>query len=260
MKTFLGILPLLFALALCFGTTSCKSVVGGEGGLGSLFGNPAPKKPTGPGNYGKSGVKVGPGGSSLAKTATISGTNDDDKRGQGGPRPVEPTSGGRGELIETKEGIHYIATGDEVIVDLLGIPEADRYEFRLAADGNISLPLIGSVMAKGKTSEQLKNDIIGLHVPDYYRTISVNVIIASKPYYIHGNVKDPGPKRMEGRTTFVQAIAAAGGVDEYAHKNNVFVKRRGNQYKVDRELIDQNPELDFEIFAGDVITVDEAWY
>lgn len=74
-------------------------------------------------------------------------------------------------------------------------------------------------------------------------------------YYIKGEINDPGMKRMTGRTSFTQAIAAAGGATDFAHRKRVYVKRGSEQYEVDRIEIEEDPALDFEIFSGDVITL-----
>jgi polysaccharide export outer membrane protein len=96
-------------------------------------------------------------------------------------------------------------------------------------DGKISLPLIGDVQASGHTAQQVK-DLVAGKLSDYYREMpSVSVIVQqSNSYviYIMGEVLRPAQYQVKQGTTFLQAIALAGGFTPFAAKNNILVLRQ----------------------------------
>jgi polysaccharide biosynthesis/export protein len=98
-------------------------------------------------------------------------------------------------------------------------------------DGKISLPLIGDVQASGLTADQVKEIIIG-KLTEYYKEpppVSLFVQQAnSYVIYIIGEVQRPAQYQVKRGTTFLQAIALAGGFTPFASTNNMVVLRRDN--------------------------------
>jgi polysaccharide export outer membrane protein len=94
-------------------------------------------------------------------------------------------------------------------------------------DGVISLPLIGDVKAAGLTPSQLREQIIE-RLREYQETVVVSVIVQevnSYRIFILGEVNRPGPYLLKTRTTLLQAIALAGGFNQFASKNRIVVIR-----------------------------------
>lgn len=98
-------------------------------------------------------------------------------------------------------------------------------------DGKISLPLIGDVQAAGLTADQVK-DIITEKLKDYYKEPpSVSLIVQqanSYVIYIMGEVQRPAQYQVKRGTTFLQAIALAGGFTPFASTNDILLLRNGN--------------------------------
>jgi polysaccharide export outer membrane protein len=94
-------------------------------------------------------------------------------------------------------------------------------------DGMISLPLIGDVKAAGLTPSQLRLAIIE-RLKEYQETVVVSVIVQevnSYRIFILGEVNSPGLYLLKTRTSLLQAIALAGGFNQFASKNKIVVIR-----------------------------------
>jgi polysaccharide export outer membrane protein len=94
-------------------------------------------------------------------------------------------------------------------------------------DGKVSVPLIGELLASGKTAAQLQTEIV-TKLSQYIAQPSVNVLVKeanSAQVSVLGEVKTPGMYRIRDRSTVLDAIALAGGFTEYAKRNKVTVLR-----------------------------------
>lgn len=97
-------------------------------------------------------------------------------------------------------------------------------------DGKISVPLLNDVQAAGLTPEQL-NQSLEKAASKYIAEPDATVIvreIRSRKVYVIGQVGKPGPVPLNSDMTVVQALAAAGGLLEYANKSDVGILRKEN--------------------------------
>ncbi len=127
-------------------------------------------------------------------------------------------------------------------------------------DGNISLPLLGELRAEGKTAAALAEEIAsGLR--SYVQEPRVSVIVRevnAPRFFVIGEVPHPGGFPLRGRTTVLQALALAGGPNEYADRGDIVVLRSGSasdRYFVDYALLVRDPTKDFALAPGDTIVV-----
>ncbi len=87
------------------------------------------------------------------------------------------------------------------------------------AGGNVSLPLIGSVPARGITTQQLAQRIAERLKQGYVREPHVTVEVESyRPFFILGEVTTPGQYPYVADMTVEKAIAIAGGFAPRAYK------------------------------------------
>jgi polysaccharide biosynthesis/export protein len=96
------------------------------------------------------------------------------------------------------------------------------------SDGKISLPLVGELIAAGRTPLELEQDIT-TKLRSYITNPQVTVIVQqinSQKYNILGQVVKPGAYLLTATTTIVDAIAAAGGFKDFAKKKNIYVLRQ----------------------------------
>lgn len=120
--------------------------------------------------------------------------------------------------------------GREDVLDVAVWRDADMSrQVPVRPDGNISLPMIGDVMAAGKTTAELAEEIKGKLTP-FIQEPKVSVIVhevnASR-IFVTGEVAHPGAYPLRGRVSLVQAVALAGGFTPFADYDGIVVIRQG---------------------------------
>ncbi len=94
-------------------------------------------------------------------------------------------------------------------------------------DGKITMPLIGEVVASGRTANQLASHITE-RLKEFKENPSVSVRVKEvNSYYVYvlGEAKNPGRYKLKSHTTVLQAVAVAGGFTTYALRNKIQVLR-----------------------------------
>jgi polysaccharide biosynthesis/export protein len=102
-------------------------------------------------------------------------------------------------------------------------------EMVVRVDGVITVPLIGDVHAAGLTTAELST-VIQEKLARYVNSPSVTVGLIgaqSAQFFIVGRVARPGAYALDKPTTFLQALALAGGFTEYAKSERILVFRAG---------------------------------
>lgn len=122
--------------------------------------------------------------------------------------------------------------GAEDVVEVIVWKNADLSRTtNVRPDGKISLPLIGDVQAAGRTAEHLR-DVIAEKLKSYYKEPpEISVILQqvnSYAIYVLGEVRSPGKYVVKTETTFLQAVTLAGGFTDFASKNRILVRRKGD--------------------------------
>lgn len=158
----------------------------------------------------------------------------------------------------------YLGPGDKIRVDVFGVAELAR-EAQVDSAGQVAFPLIGSVEAAGRTPSQLASDIQGRLQGRYVKNpqVTVNVVESSnQTLTVEGQVARPGMYPVTGRMTLQRAVAAAGGVSEFAKLNDVIIKRDvGSQTYVgiyNLGAIRRGNYPDPEVFPTDIVVVGDS--
>lgn len=153
---------------------------------------------------------------------------------------------------------------DQLSVDVFGLPELSR-TVTIDRSGNISLPLAGEILASGTTPTQLSALVTQRLRSNHVREpqVSINVTqVVSQVITVDGQVRTPGLYPVTGRMTLMRAIARASGTNDAARENYILVFRRVDGRDVvglyDLRAIRQGVYADPEVFANDVIQVDES--
>jgi polysaccharide export outer membrane protein len=122
---------------------------------------------------------------------------------------------------------YLVAPGD--VLSLFVWKETDlTREVTVGVDGRISVPLVGDVLAEGKTTAELTADLRN-QLSRFLSSPSVTVGVKqsnNSSFYVVGRVVKPGEYPLRGRTTFLQALAVAGGFAEFAKTDKVLIVRR----------------------------------
>ena len=101
-------------------------------------------------------------------------------------------------------------------------------------DGFISFPLVGEVLARGKTVDQF-TDVFKTRLSRYVPnpTVSVTVTqINSYKIYVIGKVNRPGEFLVGHHTDVMQALSLAGGLTPFASQGKIKILRRINEKQV----------------------------
>jgi polysaccharide export outer membrane protein len=178
--------------------------------------------------------------------------------------PEDFTSQGPSVLVES----YLMAVGDRVSINVWKNPELST-SAPIRPDGKISLPLVGDVMAVGRTPEEMAAVIEG-KLSNYIRSPNVTVILTSLQGHeflsrirVTGSVSNNMSLTYNQGMTVLDAILEAGSVDLYADANNTKLHRRteeGNAtYDIRLQDIMQNGDMSTNVtlMPGDVITVPE---
>ena len=158
-------------------------------------------------------------------------------------------------------GQYRLEPGDVLRIKFIYQPEMD-VKVEIDPDGNIAIPGIGEVQARGKTAEELAADVQTLASVNL-RDPEVTVIVAQlgpRKIYVGGEVRLPGPVLFRVGMTPMQAILDRGGFTEVARIDSVLhVSSKGNSVDASRldfsgEIKQGSPELQI-LAVNDVIYV-----
>lgn len=161
-------------------------------------------------------------------------------------------------------GEYRIGSQDLLEISVYGLPELSR-TVRVNAGGQISLPLVGSFAAGGKTVVELEQAVAAKLQESFLQDPQVSVFVkeaASQRVTVEGAVRKPGIYPMVGDTTLLQAIAVAEGLDPLANPSGVVVFRTINGQKMgavfDIKAIRGGAMEDPRIHANDIVVVDQS--
>jgi polysaccharide export outer membrane protein len=159
----------------------------------------------------------------------------------------------------------YVIGPDDVIaVNVFQVPDLSG-TVQVDSDGNVLLPLLGSLPAAGRTTGQLSQQIAAAYGSRYVRDPKVTVSVKnsdSLKVTVDGAVVQPGIYPITGGTTLMQAIALAKGPDTKLASSKVAIFRTVGQNRTEAvfDLSDirdgkvQDPQLQ----ARDIVVVDTS--
>lgn len=173
---------------------------------------------------------------------------------QGGPYAAAPQAYASAPANGGQQS-YTLDSGDKLRVVVFG-QDGITNSYMVDAGGNISLPLIGTVPARGYSTQQLSRMIAERLKQGYVREPHVSVDVESyRPFFILGEVTNPGQYPYVPNMTAETAIAIAGGFAPRAQKGKVEISRNmpGQQFKGD-------VPTSFALKPGDTIVVKERWF
>jgi polysaccharide export outer membrane protein len=153
---------------------------------------------------------------------------------------------------------------DTIQIDVFNVPDLSR-EIQVDSSGRISMPLAGTIDARGKTAAELADAVEGALRGRYIRNPEVTVNIkssVSQVVTIDGQVIEPGLYPVTNQMTLLRAIASAKGFSEFARQEEVVILRTANGKKMaglyNVEAIRRGAYDDPPIYANDVIVVGDS--
>ena len=159
-------------------------------------------------------------------------------------------------LAVAADGDAYkLGPGDKVRVTVFNEKDLSG-DFDVNDQGDIALPLIGQVKVKGRTISEVEGIVTQRYGKDYLVDPRVNVeVLNYRPFFIIGEVKNPGSYAYQNGMSVVNAIALAGGYTNRANKDRMVIKH-GN----DPQAGEQPVHEDTSVLPGDVIRVPERFF
>lgn len=151
------------------------------------------------------------------------------------------------------EQAFVIDAGDTIAISVYNEPDLN-VRVKVEKLGQVKMPLIGNIYVRGKTAQQLAEEIEQAYFDGYLVAPSVAVYIESyRPVYIRGAVVNAGAYDFEFDLTVDQAIASAGGLKDRASKKDWFIIRG-----VDKQRIPVTKST--VVFPGDIIEIEESLF
>ena len=149
-----------------------------------------------------------------------------------------------------------LQTGDQLKVIVFG-EDALSGLYDISPAGTVSMPLIGPIMAAGRTRAEVESAITrayarGKFLQDPKITVSV---VTYRPFYIFGEVLMPGKYAYTSGLDVLGAVSAAEGFTYRASRTTVLIRHPGQQVWQEYSLA--NPVL---IEPGDVIRIPERYF
>ena len=169
-------------------------------------------------------------------------------------------SAAKKQLIVTND--YIIGPQDVLEISVWRNPDLSR-QVSVRPDGRISLPLIGDVLAVGKTTGELR-DAITEKLKDYKENPTVAIVVQqvnSYYMYVQGAVGQQGRFPLLTRTSLIQAITLAGGLAPDAVRSRIVVFRLGGEGKEAQRMTVNFDDIilrgaeNFELKPGDTVVV-----
>jgi polysaccharide export outer membrane protein len=157
--------------------------------------------------------------------------------------------------LESPRKAYTLDSGDKLRVVVFG-QDGLSASYSVDAAGNISMPLIGAVPARGKTTAQLQQAIAAKLRDGYIREPHVAAEVeAYRPFFILGEVTLPGQYPYVANMTVETAVAIAGGFTPRAQKWRVEVSHPVGGVT---ETLVVSPN--YPVRPGDTIKIAERWF
>lgn len=180
-----------------------------------------------------------------------------------GPAATQPSAEmGQQAYTVIQATTYNLRPSDQISVVVFREPELSLERVRIGVEGNVSLPMVGSIPAAGMTAKQLEQDVTrrlaaaGLKSP----MVSVNIAdYASHLVTVEGAVEKPGVFAFQPGARLSTAIALASGPKRTAKVEQVAVFRETPEgimiAKFDYGQVQQGTMLDPVLQPGDRVVM-----
>ena len=139
------------------------------------------------------------------------------------PAAAHPAAAVRTQMTPEKQALpvqaedisHYLlGPDDQLKIWALGIEEITDKPVRVDPNGDIDLPVVGKVHARGLTLEQVKGELLQRLAKEVLKPqVSVEIVdFGSQPVSVMGAVNHPGVFQLRGRKTLMEVVSTADGL------------------------------------------------
>jgi polysaccharide export outer membrane protein len=150
---------------------------------------------------------------------------------------------------------YRLGASDKIRINVFGEEQLSG-EFVVSDSGQVNLPLIGEIPAKGATITDLQNRIVAKLSDGYLKEPRVSVEVMNyRPFYIMGEVRKPGEYPYTSGLTVLNAVATAQGFTYRANTKKVFIRHAGDA-KEDEQPLGSTTQVG----PGDTIRISERFF
>ena len=167
------------------------------------------------------------------------------------PQPIGPQV----LAMEPEDNSYTLGSGDKLRVVVFG-QEGLSASYSVDTAGNITMPLIGAVRARGMTTAGLQQAVVAKLRNGYVREPHVAVEVETyRPFFILGEVTLPGQYAYVPNMTVETAVAIAGGYTPRAFKRQIEVSRPVDGL-TEKRVVSPN----YPVRPGDTVHIAERWF
>lgn len=168
--------------------------------------------------------------------------------------PALPAGAEDLEPQEVLERVYTLDSGDRLKITVYGQEDLSG-EFQVDGSGNISFPLIGEVSAKGLSLRELEKRLKERLQDGYLVDPRISLeVLNYRPFYILGEVNNPGKYEYVSGINLFNAVAMAGGYTHRARRGQAEITRSNPE-----EVID-DADHSTVVMPGDVIYIRERFF
>lgn len=150
---------------------------------------------------------------------------------------------------------YRLGAGDHIRVTVFGHEDLSG-EFTISETGTVALPLAGTLAFGGLRVDEAERAAVAALKPDYLRNPRVSIeVVKYRPFYIIGEVNEPGAYTYIAGMTVNEAVALAGGFTYRARETHVNVIRATDPKRTEQSIPATDPVL-----PGDVVKVLERLF
>jgi len=167
-----------------------------------------------------------------------------------GPVVVAPVPAGPSTTVST-----LVQPGDRINVIVYGEQNLSGI-YNVTPAGLLSLPLIGTIRAAGRTSAEVEREITNKYSKGYLQEPKVTLtVVEFRPFYIMGEAAHPGQYPYYSGLNVLTAISTAGGLTYRASRTTVLIERAGEDVWKEFPMV-----ADVPVLPGDLIRIPERYF
>lgn len=156
---------------------------------------------------------------------------------------------------QNTEENYTVSTDDTIQITIFDEPDLSLASVRIGASGTISMPLIGQITVLGLSISDIEALLISEYLDGFLKKPKISVtILEYRPFYINGEVENPGSYSYRRGLTIEKAVTLAGGFTKRASRSKIELVRETDKNSV------INVDLRERVKPGDVITVNESFF
>ncbi len=152
------------------------------------------------------------------------------------------------------DDVYRLGVGDKFKLTVFG-EENLSGQFEVNAVGQVSIPLIGEMPAKGLSQQQFRDQIARKLSDGYLKNPKVSVeMLTYRPIYVHGEVKSGGEFSYKNGLNLRDVVAMAGGYTYRADQAVIYIARVG------KDDVAVKLPTDIQVLPGDNIRIPERFF